>query len=178
MPRDILNLGCGRKKMDAAVNVDVSPHVGADVVHDLARMPWPLPSDAFARVYAFDVVEHLENVPAVMEEIHRVSVPGARVHITVPHFSSANAYTDPTHRHQFSWFSFDYFESDHPLAFYSGARFKRHHAQLVFYPTLTNKIVHRLANRNPQAYERRWAWMFPAWFLSVELEVIKEAAAR
>jgi hypothetical protein len=43
----------------------------------------------------------------------------------------------------------------------------------VFYPTLANKLVHRLANRRPQAYERRWAWMFPAWFLSIELEAVK-----
>ena len=172
--RDILNLGCGRKLMDAAVNVDVSPDVGADVVHDLARLPWPLPSDAFVSVHAYDVIEHLENVVGAMEEIHRICRSGARVHITVPHYSSANAYRDPTHRHQFGCFSFDYFAAGHELAFYSAARFKRHRAQIVFYPTLVNKIVHRLANRHPLAYEQRWAWMFPAWFLSIELEVLKE----
>jgi SAM-dependent methyltransferase len=172
--RDVLNLGCGRKLRDDAVNVDISSSVGADVVHDLARVPWPLPSDAFTRVYAHDVIEHLQNVPAAMEEIHRVCRSGAHVHVTVPHFSSANAYTDPTHQHQFSYFSFDYFGADHQLAFYSAARFKRRHAQLVFYPTLANKLVHRLANRHPRTYEQRWAWIFPAWFLSVELEVVKD----
>ena len=172
--RDTLNLGCGRKLMDAAVNLDVSPDVGADVVHDLARLPWPLPSDAFVSVHAYDVIEHLENVVGAMEEIHRVCRTGARVHITVPHYSSATAYRDPTHRHQFGCFSFDYFAAGHELAFYSAARFKRHRAQIVFYPTLVNKIVHRLANKNPAAYEQRWAWMFPAWFLSIELEVLKE----
>jgi SAM-dependent methyltransferase len=171
--RDVLNLGCGRKLMDSAVNVDISAEVGADVVHDLARMPWPLPSDAFDHVHAYDVIEHLDDVPAAMEEIHRVCRSGARVHITVPHFSSANAYTDPTHRHQFSAFSFDYFDRDHALAFYSQARFTRPRAEVVFYPTLVNKVVHRLANRHRYAYERRWAWMFPAWFLSIELEAVK-----
>jgi SAM-dependent methyltransferase len=150
--RDILNLGCGRQLMDGAVNLDVSPDVGADVVHDLARLPWPLPSDAFVSVYAYDVIEHLENVVDAMEEIHRICKPGARVHITVPHYSSANAYRDPTHRHQFGRFSFDYFVAGHELEFYSAARFKRHRAQIIFYPTVVNKIVHRLANRNPLAY--------------------------
>lgn len=170
---DALNLGCGRRRLEGAVNVDISERVGADVVHDLAQMPWPLPSDAFAEVHAYDILEHLEDVPRAMEEIHRVCRPGARVRITVPHFSSANAFIDPTHRHQFSAFSFDYFTADHDLAFYSRARFRRTGAQIVFYPSLVNKVVHRLANRRPHAYEQRWAWMFPAWFLSIELEAVK-----
>jgi hypothetical protein len=170
---DVLNLGCGRKKIPGAVNVDLSAEVGADVVHDLAVLPWPLPSDAFRDVYATDVIEHLGDTLAVMEEIHRVCRSGARVHITVPHFSSANAFTDPTHRKQFSYFSFDYFDPSHPFGFYSHARFRRTRAQIVFYPSLSNKLVHRLANRRPQAYEQRWAWIFPAWFLSIDLEVVK-----
>jgi SAM-dependent methyltransferase len=170
---DVLHLGCGRKYMKGAVNLDISPEVGADVVHDLASVPWPLPSDTFREIHAFDVVEHLDDVLRSMEEIHRVCRPGARVYITVPHFSSANAFTDPTHRHQFSYFTFDYFGSDHGLAFYSKARFARHRTEIVFYPGLANKIVRRLANHRPAAYERRWAWMFPAWFLSIELEALK-----
>lgn len=159
--------------MDDAVNLDISSDVGADLVHDLGRMPWPLASDSFREVFALDVIEHLSDVVGAMEEIHRVCRPGARVHITVPHFSSANAYTDPTHRHQFSCFSFDYFAADHALSFYSHARFARRTSQIVFPPSVVNKIVHRLANRRPHAYEQRWAWMFPAWFLSIELEVLK-----
>ena len=170
---DILNLGSGRKLMNGAVNLDISAEVGADVVHDLATMPWPLPSGQFREVYAYDVIEHLDDVPRVMEEIHRICRPGARVHITVPHFSSGNAFTDPTHRHFFSCFSFDYFDESHGLAFYSRARFTRTRAQIVFYPTLVNKVVHRLANRYPQKYEQRWAWMFPAWFLSIDLDAVK-----
>jgi len=170
---EVLNLGCGRRLMPGAVNVDISEAVGADIVHDLGHMPWPLPSNRFAEIHAYDVIEHLADVVPAMEEIHRVCLPGGRVHITVPHFSSANAFTDPTHRHQFGVRSFDYFDADHELAFYSRARFRRLRAQIVFYPSVVNKFVHRLANRHPQHYEQRWAWMFPAWFLSVELEAVK-----
>lgn len=169
----VLNLGCGRKRMDDAVNLDASAEVGADVVHDLSQFPWPLESDSFDRVFAFDVIEHLGDVVRTMEEIYRVCRHDARVHITVPHFSSANAFTDPTHRHQFSCFSFDYFTREHGLAYYSSARFRRVRSQIVFYPTLANKLVHRLANRRPQAYEQRWAWIFPAWFLSIDLQAVK-----
>ena len=159
--------------MDGALNLDLSADVGAEIVHDLTRMPWPLPAGQFREVYAFDVIEHLANIVGVMEEIHRICRPGAKVHITVPHFSSANAFTDPTHLHQFSYFSFDYFDESHGLAFYSTARFKRSHVQIVFYPRLVNKLVHRFANRHPEKYEQRWAWIFPAWFLSIDLEVVK-----
>jgi SAM-dependent methyltransferase len=173
VPLDVLHLGCGRKYMKGAVNVDISPEVGADVVHDLGSFPWPLPSNAFREVTALDVIEHLDDIPRSMEELHRVCRPGARVHIAVPHFSSANAFMDPTHRHQFSYFSFDYFGDEHGLAYYSKARFARRSAQIIFVPTLLNKIVRRLANRHPAAYEQRWAWIFPAWFLSIDLEALK-----
>lgn len=45
--------------------------------------------------------------------------------------------------------------------------------QSAFQPTLLNKIVRRLANHFPGSYERRWAWLFPAWYLYFELEVVK-----
>jgi hypothetical protein len=44
---------------------------------------------------------------------------------------------------------------------------------IIFASTLLNRLVWRIANRWPAGYERRWAWMFPAWFLYFELEVVK-----
>ncbi len=173
----MLNLGSGRKHVAAAVNVDLVADTGPDVVHDLNRRPWPLPADHFAEVLAFDVVEHLDDVIATLEEVHRVSRPGAVVRITVPHFSCANAFTDPTHRHYFGWFSLHYVTGEHDFSFYTRARFRRLTSRLVFHPSPLNKVVHRLANRYPARYERRWAWMFPAWFLYFELEVLKGEGA-
>ncbi|MBV9127843.1 MAG: hypothetical protein JO117_07130, partial [Verrucomicrobia bacterium] len=69
--------------------------------------------------------------------------------------------------------SFNYFTGDNEFAFYSTRRFRRRSTRLIFHPTLVNKLVWRLANRFPAEYERRWAWMFPAWFLGFELEVVK-----
>lgn len=175
--RDVLNLGSGRKHMASALNVDVVADTSPDVVHDLNARPWPLPSGHFREVFAHDVIEHLADVVATMEEIHRVCRDGAVVRLTVPHFSCANAFTDPTHRHHFGWFSFHYFTGEHEFSFYSRARFRRRASRIVFRPTLLNKAVGRLANRYPERYERRWAWMFPAWFLYVELEVVKSAHA-
>lgn len=176
MTPDTLHLGCGLKKFPNAVNVDHVASTNPDVVHDLNVCPWPFREGQFAAVHAYDVLEHLGDLVSVVSEIHRVSRDGALVHITVPHFSSANAFTDPTHRHHFGVRSFDYFTDGNPLSFYSKARFKARRRELVFHPTLVNKIVWRLARRFPEEYERRWAWIFPAWFLGFELEVVKTAA--
>lgn len=175
--RTILHLGSGRKYDPRAVNVDLVSSTTPDVVHDLDVAPWPLPDNRFTEVLAYDVIEHLDDVVATMEEIHRVCVDGAIVRFTVPHFSCANAYTDITHRHYFGQASFNYFTGENEFAFYTNRRFESRQAQIVFAPTLLNKIVWRLANRYPREYERRWAWMFPAWFLSFELTVRKDASA-
>ncbi len=168
----ILNLGAGRKRRPDAVNVDLVASTDPELVWDLNNLPWPLPSGHFREVLAYDVIEHLDDIIGVMEEIHRVCSPGALVKITLPHFSCANSYTDPTHRHHFSWFTFHYFTGENQWDFYTARRFKRVGSHLHFYPSLLNKLIWRLANRYPGMYERRWAWMFPAWFLSFELEVI------
>lgn len=173
LARCVLSLGCSRKPRDNAVNIDRVAELNPEIVHDLDRIPWPLPDDQFMEVYAEDVLEHCADVLAIMEEIHRVCRNGAIVRITTPHFSSANSFTDPTHRQHLGYFSFDYFTGDHQFGFYTQKRFRRRNTQIVFYPTLVNKMVWRLANRYPETYERRWAWLFPAWFLSVELEVVK-----
>jgi SAM-dependent methyltransferase len=173
--RPILHLGSGRKYHADAVNVDLVAETGPDLVHDLNRLPWPLPGNRFREVWAYDVLEHLDDLVKVMEEIHRVCRHGAIVKVTVPHFSCANAFTDPTHRHYFGRFSFDYFTGENELGFYTPVRFRRRVASIIFRPTLLNKLIGRLANSAPARYERSWPWIFPAWFLYFELEVMKTA---
>ena len=169
----VLNLGSGRKRRTGAINVDCTTRTSPDVVHDLNIRPWPFPDDAFGEVFAFDVLEHLDDIVATMEELHRVCRDGTRIEITVPHFSSGNAFTDPTHRHFFSRFSFDYFDHTHDFGFYSAAAFRVVRARVIFNAGWVNHLVARLANRYPRAYEQRWAWVFPAWFISFELRVVK-----
>src|SRR4051794_35623049 len=90
----VLNLGSGARKIPGAVNVDLTDRTQPDLVHDLNRRPWPLGDDQFLEVHADDILEHLDDVVGTLEEIHRVCRAGAKVSITVPHFSSANAFID------------------------------------------------------------------------------------
>ena len=171
--RESLNLGSGFTHLRAALNLDITSETNPDVVHDLNQFPWPFPDERFSEIQAFDVIEHLDDFIAVMEEIHRVCRSGAIVRVTVPHFSCANAFSDPTHRHHFGYFSLDCVTGDNETQFYTRARFKKLATKIIFYPSLVNKLVWRLANRYPAAYERRWVWMFPAWYLHFEIQVQK-----
>jgi SAM-dependent methyltransferase len=170
---EVLNIGCGRVPVENAINVDLVPSVNADVVHDLNVRPWPFEDDRFAKVHARDVIEHLHDTVATMAEIHRVCRHGALVDITVPHFSAVGAFMDPTHRRFFAAGTFDYFAEGHHLSYYGSGAFRIRQLRIVFPPSTLNKIVWRLAERYRDAYERRFAWLFPASFIHAQLEVVK-----
>lgn len=170
----VLNLGSGENRSIAdAVTVDVNPSTSPDVVYDLNMVPWPFDDDTFDAIYCMDVIEHLDDVVKTMEEIHRVARASGKVYIATPHFSCANSYTDPTHRHHLGFFSFDYFTGENQWGFYTKASFRKVRADLVFYPKFKNKLIWRIAKRCPAFYEEHLTWIFPAWFMNFELEVIK-----
>ena len=170
----ILNLGAGRdRSAPNEVTVDRSAATSPDIVHDLDCHPWPMATGSFDTIVCEEVIEHLADIVRTMEEIHRIGRPGARVHITTPHFSCANSFTDPTHRHHLGWFSFDYFTGENEWDFYTPVRFRTVRRRLHFYGRYKNRHVSWLANRFPRFYEEHLAWVFPAWYLSFELEVIK-----
>jgi SAM-dependent methyltransferase len=168
---DVLVLGSGMSPRANAVNIDISAACRPDIVHDLRVFPWPLPDEAFSEVWCHDILEHLPDTVATMEEIHRVSRPGARIFITTPHFSCANAYSDPTHCHQFGMFTFDFFTGSAAHPYYTDKRFEYVRRLLVFHPSHKNALMRRLANRWPAFYERHLCWIQPAFFISLELAV-------
>jgi SAM-dependent methyltransferase len=172
-----LNLGCGRDHREGFLNIDSIDGIGADLVWDLNRTPYPLPEGQFDEILALDVVEHLEDVMRFMEESWRLLRPGGEIRITTPHFSSANSFRDPTHRWHLGYFSFDYLASDHALAHYTRARFEIVDRLVAFRPTRFNRLVGALARRNYRRWEDRWCWIFPAWFIEVRLRAVKPGSA-
>ncbi len=72
LQRDTLNLGCGHKHLPGAINLDITTATSPDITHDLNVRPWPFPDNHFREVHAYDVIEHVDDVVAVMEEIHRI----------------------------------------------------------------------------------------------------------
>lgn len=94
----IIDLGCGPNKAPGAFGVDHHPYPGVDRVVDLDVPPWPLEADCYTRIYARHIIEHVADVRAFMNEIHRIGADGAIVEIVTPHFSSIDSWKDPTHR--------------------------------------------------------------------------------
>ena len=170
----VLNLGAGLdRSIPGAVTVDRSPLASPDILHDQNMFPWPIESNSFDRIVCREVVEHLSDVVRAMEEIHRVGRPGAQVHITTPHFSCSNSFTDPTHRRHLGYHSFDYFTDGNQWGFYTAVRFRLVRRAIRFYGRYKNLHISWLANRFPRFYEEHLCWIFPAWYLVFDLEVVK-----
>jgi len=172
----ILYVGCGKRKNEiGVVRLDISPDVNPDFIHNLDYFPYPFEDSSFSEIECFDVIEHLDNIPKTLEEFHRLLKPGGILRITTPHFSCANSFIDPTHRWHLSYFSFDYFSDQSDLSYYSKARFHIQSRHIYFLGgRFSRSMIRRLANKFPKTYEQRWAWIFPAWFLSFDLVAIKE----
>ena len=176
MQPKILQIGAGRKTLAGAVTLDINPRVEPDVVWDLNDFPYPFDSNTFDIVLCEHVLEHLDNVIRVMEELHRILKPRGRVWVRVPHFSSLNFNTDPTHIHAFSSRSFDYLCLDTELVHYdySTVRFRKLTARMTMAPlTPFNRLLMRLINRYLSFYEEHLAYIIPGQELLFILEVVK-----
>jgi SAM-dependent methyltransferase len=168
-----LDLGAGvAERAPGAWRADRSLAVRPDIVLN-AEAPFPFRSDCLSRIFCFDLVEHVSDVPKFMSEIHRVLEPNGTVLMTTPHYTCANSYADPTHRHHFGWRSFDCFTEEHSLNYYSAARFEFVGRILRFHGGPIDSLLRRLANRFPDLYEHRLSWIFPAWYLEFELRAAK-----
>lgn len=119
-----LNLGCGEKRISNFTGVDKIKTTATDIVCDLNVFPYPFPENCADEIIMDNVLEHLDDTIAVMEEIYRLAIPGAIIKINVPYFKSNSAFTDPTHKHFFTETSFKYFNEQDPLHFYTKAKFE------------------------------------------------------
>lgn len=95
-----LDLGCGQRKQDGYIGVDIAPCAGVDVVHDLRLMPWPWDDASVSAVYCSHFLEHLSGSlrMSFMDELYRIMQPGAQATIIVPYGLSRRAVQDPTHQ--------------------------------------------------------------------------------
>ena len=175
--KTILHLGCGPHKIPGSIGVDINKNIGADIIHDLNKFPYPFKKDQFDKIIAENILEHLENIPKVMEELHRISKNGAILFITTGHFSSIDSFTDPTHKHFFTSRTFDYFIPGTDLfdLQYSKAKYRKIKIQLG--PKKSSfplNLILKLVNIYPVIYEKRFAFIFPVGVISYELHIVKD----
>ena len=107
-----LNLGCGDRRIDGYVGVDIAPP--ADQIVDLAG-PWPWPDSSIDEVLAYSVFEHLPHKLNTMNELWRVLRPGGIARLQLPLASEGDGgFCDPTHRSYWTRSDFEYYHPGFP----------------------------------------------------------------
>ena len=178
-PARSLLVGCGHNARAGWVNLDLAPLPGVDVVHDLDAGPLPFPDASFELIECVNVLEHVEDLTAVMRELHRVLEPGGVLFATAPHFTSMTWPTDPTHRRAFAINTMEFFAAgsflDRSYYFdfaFSEVRRRRIRMQRCL-PMPWNYLLDPLINVHPKVqtyYEATgWSRLFPAHYIEVEL---------
>jgi SAM-dependent methyltransferase len=133
-----LDLGCGPcprnpYHCDEVHAVDLVVPQGLDPLRfrlaNLSLEPIPHPNSSFNSISAFDFLEHVPRVLNtadgrgtrfpfldLMNEIHRVLVPGGRFYALTPAYPSAEAFQDPTHVNVITEGTWRYFCGEVPMA--------------------------------------------------------------
>ena len=188
-----LDLGCGSNKRAGAIGADITQGSAADVIVNLEQFFYPFKDNAFDHIVFSHVIEHMTDIPRVMEEIWRISSPNASLEGVTPHFSSSGSYNDPTHRYHLSCRTFDYLSEPFPdppgklrrflNVFYNpgvlehrpkvAKKFQKIEVRLTFNHVFRRLGIEWLANIYPELYESFFAFIFPARDIVFRLKVIK-----
>jgi len=123
-----INLGAGCDIQADCVNHDLTQLPGIDLVHDLNSYPWPWDDESVDEIIAKDVIEHLDDFMAAMEEIYRILKPEGLARIKVPYWNSVSCHADPTHRRGFHELTFRFFD---PTSIYCKERHYYSHARFL-----------------------------------------------
>lgn len=195
MKRVVIDIGCGPNKRPGALGIDIAVLPVVDIVADITA-GLPFRDSTVDQVVASHVLEHFDNLVAVMNEIWRVCKPGARVSVTVPHASSSfMTWRDPTHRRGLNLSTFSYFDDStfegQKFRYYRRASFQTVYGRLRFVaggPAARNApgrrpsarvvtgLLEALANRSSYSQhlcERWWGPLFGIAEACVLLKAVK-----
>ncbi len=168
-----INLGAGRKRLNRSIGLDAVRTSACDVQVNLDGEALPFKSHSIDRVYAYHVLEHIRELPTMMEEIHRVCNKGGEVHIEVPYYTCVGAFGDPTHVRFFTYNTFLFWTQNTEQAnWFSKARYTIVRRYMLFGRVHRLMGISFLANRFPNIYENFFAFIFPARFLQVVLATV------
>lgn len=101
-----LNLGCGYKKDDDEIGIDIIKTPVVDVIADAHHLPFK--DNSFDLVIASHVLEHLDFIKS-LDEIHRVLKNKGKLKAKVPHALSPWFFDNPLHRTHYTIWSLKYY---------------------------------------------------------------------
>lgn len=98
-----LHVGCGQKRIDAAINVDPNPSRFAwvDVVADVHHLPFP--AGVFDSVVSSHVMQALKRLPVAIGEMARVLAPSGVMAHVIPDHRVAPFKMNKRYPYQYMW---------------------------------------------------------------------------
>ncbi len=145
----LLHAGSGKDFRLDCLNVDINPAMNPDLVLDLSQPLDPavkhptvrfgavsLKHGSFTRITAFEILEHVRELPMIMRNFLDLLCEGGELHISVPYELSYGAWQDPTHVRTFNEKSWLYYSN---WAWYLGWRDARFDVTALTY-TLNDEM--------------------------------------
>ena len=90
-----LDLGSAHNKPPEYLGLDSAAAIGVDIVSTIP--PIDLPDNSVGVIRAVDFLEHVPDQIGLMEELHRILVPGGLLLSMTPSTDGRGAFQDPTH---------------------------------------------------------------------------------
>jgi SAM-dependent methyltransferase len=174
----VLDIGCGRTKLEGSVGLDQFKHEGVDIVANLEE-PLPIADGEYDMVFANQVLEHVGDLTSLLSEIHRILKPGGQLLAHVPYFRSSWAHIDPTHVRSYTLDSLDYYVEGTWL--YNEYRFMDESFSSIekfldteYKSTLGRRVMSSLAIKNSFKFENSFlSFLYPFEQLSFLLTKAK-----
>lgn len=100
------------------VTLDIDPNSNPDIIHDLRKLPYPLGTEEFDEIHAYDVLEHTgqqgdwEFFFNQFNEFHRILKPNGLFYIIYPKWDSVWAWGDPGHTRVLSVSTFTFLSQE------------------------------------------------------------------
>ena len=121
-----LHLGCGNKRFDGYVNVDLWITEATDIICDIKKLPWP--DNTASIIESYHVIEHISHrkIKSALADWYRVLKPGGKFIVECPHFDEAiNEYLAGNENRLINIFGWQRAEGDIHLYGYNPVRLGR-----------------------------------------------------
>ena len=115
-----VDIGCGGNKQGPEwYGIDYRALPGVDLVQDLEKFPWKVPSESFHTAISNHVIEHINPSHGIfinfMNEAWRILKPGGEIIIGAPYATSVGMFRDPTHCNFINEETWSYFDPEDQL---------------------------------------------------------------
>ncbi len=140
------------------LSIDRGPLPGIKVACDISK-GLPFKNHCVDELICIHVLEHINDLKAIMGELHRVLKEDGVLKIWVPHCFSPIAFGDSTHVRYFTFETLKQFVSDNQAAYYYDFHFNSIIAKMQVFrrwykPQILDKILEKAINRNQRKGER------------------------